>query len=91
MSGEAQSMSNVSIDVFDAYLPDLDRPVRINSFYEAKVFVRRWVIRDKDRSIRVLLRKLEGSNSSTTANNAIQELKRELAVRGLLPAAPPQL
>ena len=84
-------MSDVSIDaVFDANLPNLDRPVRIKSFYEAQVFVRRWAIRDKDPSIRVLLRKLERANSSTTANSAIQELKRELAARGLLPttAAP---
>jgi hypothetical protein len=80
-------MSDVSIDtVFDASLPNLDRPVRIKSFYEAQVFVRRWAIRDKDPSIRVLLRKLERANSATTANSAIQELKRELAARGLLPA-----
>jgi hypothetical protein len=80
-------MTDVSIDaVFDANLPNLDRPVRITSFYEAQVFVRRWAIRDKDPSIRVLLHKLERANSSMTANSAIQELKRELAARGLLPA-----
>jgi len=50
--------------VFDANLPNLSRPVRINSFYDAQVFVRRWAIRDKDRVIRVLLRRMERANSS---------------------------
>jgi hypothetical protein len=73
--------------VFDANLPNLGRSVRINSFYDAQVFVRRWAIRDKDRAIRVLLRRMERANSSEAANSAIHELKRELAARGLLPAA----
>jgi hypothetical protein len=78
-------MSDFSTDaVFDANLPDLARPVRIKSFYEAQVFVRRWMIRDKDRSIRLLCRKLETANSAMTVNDAIQELKQELAARGLL-------
>ena len=82
-------MSDTPIEtVFDANLPNLSRPVRIRSFYEAQVFVRRWAIRDKDPLIRVLLRKLEKANSAVTANSAIQDLKRELASRGLLPAAP---
>jgi hypothetical protein len=81
-------MSDVRIAaVFDANLPNLSRPVRINSFYDAQVFVRRWAIRDKDRVIRVLLRRMERANSSEAANSAIQELKRELAARGLLPDA----
>jgi hypothetical protein len=81
-------MSDVRIAaVFDANLPNLDRSVRINSFYDAQVFVRRWAIRDKDRAIRVLLRRMERANSSEAANSAIQELKRELAARGLLPDA----
>jgi hypothetical protein len=71
---------------FDANLPNLNRPIRIGTFFEAQVFVRRWGIRDKDPSIRALLRRMEKANSSETANNAIQELKRELAARGLLPA-----
>jgi hypothetical protein len=80
-------MSDFSTDaVFDANLPDLARAVRIKSFYEAQVFVRRWMIRDKDPSIRLLCRKLETANSADTVNSAIQELKRELAARGLLPA-----
>ena len=81
-------MSDVRIAaVFDANLPNLSRSVRINSFYDAQVFVRRWAIRDKDRVIRVLLRRMERANSSEAANSAIQELKRELAARGLLPDA----
>jgi hypothetical protein len=72
--------------VFDANLPNLSRPVRIKSFYEAQVFVRRWTIRDKDPLIRVLLRKLEKADSTVSVNEAIRELKRELASRGLLPA-----
>ncbi len=72
----------------EAYrLPNLSRSVRISSFYDAQVFVRRWAIRDKDRVIRVLLRRMERANSSEAANSAMQELKRELAARGLLPAA----
>jgi hypothetical protein len=71
--------------VFDANLPDLARPVRINSFFDAQVFVRRWVIRDKDPAMRVLLRRMEKANSSEAVAAAIKEVKRELAVRGLLP------
>ena len=82
-------MTAVSIAAaFDANLPNLSQPVRINSFHDAQVFVRRWAIRDKDRSIRVLLRRMERANSSETAGSAMQELKRELSARGLLPAAP---
>src|SRR6266852_4283078 len=72
---------------FDACLPRLGKPVRISSFHDAQVFVRRWAIRDKDRAIRALLRKMERANSAMAANGAIGELKRELAARGLLPTA----
>jgi hypothetical protein len=79
-------MSEFSIDaVFDAKLPDLARPVRIKSFYEAQVFVQRWMIRDKDPLIRLLCRKLQRANSALAVNSAIRELKQELAARGLLP------
>src|SRR5216683_5418550 len=85
---KGKPMSDVRIAaVFDANLPNLSRSVRINSFYDAQVFVRRWAIRDKDRAIRVLVRRMERANSSEAANSAMQELKRELAARGLLPAA----
>jgi hypothetical protein len=81
-------MSDISIEAaFEANLPNLSRPVRIGSFYEVQVFVRRWAIRDKDPSIKALLRRLERANSSMTANSAVEELKRELAARGLLPAS----
>jgi hypothetical protein len=71
--------------VFDANLPNLARPVRINSFFDAQVFVRRWAIRDKDPAVRLLLRRMEKAISSQAVAGAIKELKRELAVRGLLP------
>jgi hypothetical protein len=35
--------------------------------------------------VRVLLRRMEKANSSQAVAGAIKELKRELAVRGLLP------
>src|SRR6266480_1736141 len=74
--------------VFDANLPNLASPVRISSFFDAQVFVRRWAIRDKDPAVRVLLRRMEKANSSQAVTGAIEELKRELAVRGLLPDSP---
>jgi hypothetical protein len=84
-------MSDVRIaEIFDANLPNLRWAVRINSYFEAVVFVRRWAIRDKDPVIKALLRRMERANSSDAANRAILELKQELAARGLLPvcAAP---
>jgi hypothetical protein len=39
--------------------------MRITSIYDAQVFTRRWVIRDKDRDLKALLRKLERANSAT--------------------------
>src|SRR5215208_1957331 len=77
---------------FDACLPRLSKPVRISSFHDAQVFVRRWAIRDKDRAIRALRRRMDRSNSSESADSAIRDMKRELADRGLLPhAEPPDL
>jgi hypothetical protein len=73
--------------VFEANLPNLAWPVRIGSFFDAQVFVRRWAIRDKDPAVRGLLRRMEKANSSETAASAIAELKQELAARGLLPDA----
>ena len=70
---------------FDAKLPNRARLVRIGSFFDAQVFVRRWAIRDKDPAVRVLLRRMERANSSEAVASAIRELKRELAARGLLP------
>ena len=50
---------------FDARLPAVEAAVRITSIYDAQVFTRRWVIRDKDRDLKALLRKLERANSAT--------------------------
>jgi hypothetical protein len=72
---------------FDACLPRLGKPVRISSFHDAQVFVRRWAIRDKDRAIRALRRRMDRANSSESADTAIQDMKQELAARGLLPHA----
>jgi hypothetical protein len=75
--------------VFDANLPRLSKPVRINSFHDAQVFVRRWAIRDKDLAIRALRRRLDRAHSAESADNALLELQRALASRGLLPPAEP--
>lgn len=69
---------------FDAHLPHLDTPVRIRSFDDARVFARRWAIRDKDLAVRALVRQLDKVNSSEAAERAIRDLKRELAARGLM-------
>jgi hypothetical protein len=74
---------------FDANLPRLSKPVRISSFHDAQVFVRRWAIRDKDLAIRALRRRLDRAHSAESADSALQDLKRELAARGLLPRAEP--
>ena len=80
-------MADIGIaGTFDANLPNLSSVVRINSYFEAVVFVRRWAIRDKDPAIKALLRRMEKANSSESANTAIREMKQELAARGLLPA-----
>jgi hypothetical protein len=69
---------------FAAYLPRLAAPVRIGTFADAQVFVRRWAIRDKDPAVRQLVRRMERANSSEHMTRAMKELRRELAARGLL-------
>jgi hypothetical protein len=71
---------------FDALLPDLAAPVRITSIYDAQVFTRRWVIRDKDRDLKALLRELEKADSAVRINEAMERFKRALSLRALLPA-----
>jgi hypothetical protein len=71
-------------DYFDANLPSASQTVRIASFDDAKVFVRRWVIRDKDPALKTLLRHMEKVNSYATTDIAIQQLRQALASRGLL-------
>jgi hypothetical protein len=73
--------------VFEAKLPNLPWPVRITSFFDAQVFVRRWTIRDKDPIVRALLRRMEKANSSEAIAVLMRELKQELSTRGLLPEA----
>lgn len=71
---------------FDALLPAVAAPVRITSIYDAQVFTRRWVIRDKDRDLKALLRKLERANSGAQIDEAMGEFKQALIARALLPA-----
>jgi len=72
---------------FDARLPAVPKPVRITSIYDAQIFTRRWVIRDKDPLLKALLRKLEKANSATLVDEAMGTFKKELTVRALLPSA----
>jgi hypothetical protein len=69
---------------FAAYLPHLAAPVRIVTFADAQVFVRRWAIRDKDRAVRELARRMNRADSAENIDCAVKELRRELAARGLL-------
>jgi hypothetical protein len=72
---------------FDARLPAVAAPVRITSIYDAQIFTRRWVIRDKDRELKALLRVLERANSGALIEAAMGEFKRVLSERALLPGA----
>ena len=69
---------------FDACLPRLERSIRISSLHDAKVFARRWVIRDKDPALKALVRRLDRVRSGEHAGSAFGELKSALAERGLL-------
>jgi hypothetical protein len=77
-------MSLTQTNYFDANLPGASQTVRIASFHDAKVFVARWVIRDKDPSLKALLRNMEQARSSATADSAIWQLKQMLASHELL-------
>jgi hypothetical protein len=70
---------------FDAWLPAIDRPVRITSIYDAQVFTRRWVIRDKDPILKALLRKLEKANSAALIDEAMGSFKQTQVQRALAP------
>jgi hypothetical protein len=82
-------MSAPSDDHFDASFPGATQVVRVASLHDAKVFARRWVIRDKEPALKALLREIERANSSATADVAIRQLKRALETRGLLVTANP--
>jgi hypothetical protein len=77
-------MSLPETDYFDANLPGASQTVRIASLYDAKIFVCRWVIRDRDPALKALLRNLEKAKSFATTESAIQQLTQALASRGLL-------
>jgi hypothetical protein len=70
---------------FDAHLPLVATAVRITSLSDAQIFMRRWVIRDKDRNLKALLRTLERANSAARIAVAMEEFKRALAEHALLP------
>jgi hypothetical protein len=78
-------------DYFDASFPGATQVVRIASFHDAKVFARRWVIRDKELALKALLRRMEKANSSATADIAVRQLKEALASRGMLVTVSPPL
>ena len=75
---------------FDARLPSVPGAIRITSLTDAQVFTRRWVIRDKDRELKALLRTLERVNSSDKGYDAIRDFKQALMARGLFPGEPEQ-
>jgi hypothetical protein len=80
-------MSVAPVDGFEASFPGATQVVRVTNLHEAKVFARRWVIRDKDPALKALLRHIEKVNSSATAESAIRQLKQALACRGMLVTA----
>ncbi len=84
-------MSAPAIDYFDASFPGATQVVRITSLHEARVFARRWAIRDKEPALKALFRHIEQANSSATAQSAIGQLKQALACRGMLVTAGPTL
>jgi hypothetical protein len=69
---------------FDAFLPRLEKAVRISGLYDAQVFTRRWIIRDKDPELKALLRCLNKVRSAEMARHALRDFKSALASRGLL-------
>ena len=89
-SCNAGEIMSATLDYFDAGLPGATQVVRITSLHEAKVFARRWVIRDKEPALKALLRHLEKANSSATADVAIEQLKHALARRGMLVTVSPR-
>jgi hypothetical protein len=69
---------------FDASLPQLGKAVRITGLYDAQVFTRRWIIRDKDPELKALMRCLDKARGAEMAARALLEFKSALAARGLL-------
>ena len=77
-------MSLPRTDYFDANLPGASQTVQIATLYDAKVFLCRWVIRDKDPALKALLRQIENAKSFAMTESAVQQMTQELAARGLL-------
>ncbi|MGB6661834.1 MAG: hypothetical protein WBE90_22820, partial [Xanthobacteraceae bacterium] len=69
---------------FDANLPGASQTVRIASLFDAKVFVCRWVIRDRDPALKALLKDVEKAKNFATTESAIRQLTQALVSRGLL-------
>ncbi len=82
-------MSVPPIGYFDAGFPGATQVVRMTNLHEAKIFARRWVIRDKNPALKALLRHLERANSTATADSAVRQLKQALEIRGMLVTATP--
>src|SRR5947207_9597977 len=61
---QSKHMSLPQTDYFDANLPGASQTVRIASLYDAKVFVCRWMIRDRDPALKALLRDMEKAKNS---------------------------
>ena len=78
-------------DYFEANFPGATQSVRISTLHDAKVFARRWVIRDKDPALKALLRHMEKANSFATGDGAIAQLKLALAQRGMLVTSSPAI
>jgi hypothetical protein len=81
---QGKRMSPPQANYFVASLPGTSKTVRIANYHDAKVFVRRWVIRDKDPALKTLLRHMEKANSLATSDIAIGRLQQALLARGLL-------
>ena len=73
---------------FEAHLPLVATAVRLTSLFDAQVFMRRWVIRDKDRNLKALLGRLERANSAAGIAMAMEEFKQALRAHALLPKHP---
>jgi hypothetical protein len=68
-------MSLPQTDYFDANLPGASQTVRIASLYDAKVFVCRWVIRDRDPALKALLRDMEKAKNFAMTESVIQHTR----------------
>jgi hypothetical protein len=77
-------MFNSESEPFDACLPRLERPVRISTLHDARIFARRWVIRDKDPALKALVRRLDKARSSEAEATALRAFREALGARSLL-------